>query len=84
MLIGTDAGKIVPPDKVTVSAKRVDDAIETFRKAREIAPYDLCRGEAMLRPYTSHNMWVNDRKFFRNSEVFLFSSTSARYTHQSQ
>jgi len=36
-------GKTVLPDKVTVSAGRVaptvDDAIETFRKAREIAPH---------------------------------------------
>ena len=44
MPIGTDAGKIVPSDKVTVSAGRVapttlDDAIETFRKARKIAPH---------------------------------------------
>ncbi len=44
-----NAGKSVPPDKVTVSAGRapyghdiaptVDDAIETFRKARKIAPH---------------------------------------------
>ena len=37
----TNDGKTVPPDKVTVSAGRVaptvDDAIETFRKARKIA-----------------------------------------------
>ncbi len=36
-------GKTVPSDKVTVSAGRVaptvDDAIETFRKARKIAPH---------------------------------------------
>ena len=35
--------KIVPPDKVTVNdgrvAPTVDDAIETFRKARKIAPH---------------------------------------------
>ncbi len=45
----TNAGKTVSPDKVTVSAGRapyghdiaptVDDAIETFRKARKIAPH---------------------------------------------
>ncbi len=39
----TNDGKTVPPDKVTVSAGRVaptmDDAIETFRKARKIAPH---------------------------------------------
>lgn len=39
----TNDGKIVPPDKVTVSdgrvAPTVDDAIETFRKARKIAPH---------------------------------------------
>ncbi|HNF34260.1 MAG TPA: hypothetical protein PLZ03_05630, partial [Anaerolineales bacterium] len=39
----TNDGKIVPPDKSTVSAGRVaptvDDAIETFRKARKIAPH---------------------------------------------
>jgi tetratricopeptide (TPR) repeat protein len=39
----TNDGKIVPPDKVTVSTGRVapmvDDAIETFRKARKIAPH---------------------------------------------
>lgn len=39
----TNASKTVPPDKSTVSAGRVaptvDDAIETFRKARKIAPH---------------------------------------------
>ncbi len=39
----TNDGKIVPPDKSTVSdwrvAPTVDDAIETFRKARKIAPH---------------------------------------------
>ena len=38
-----NASKIVPTDKVTVSdgrvAPTVDDAIETFRKARKIAPH---------------------------------------------
>ena len=38
-----NAGKTVPPDMVTVSAGRVaptiNDAIETFRKARKIAPH---------------------------------------------
>lgn len=39
----TNDGKIVQPDKVTVSAGRVaptvDDGIETFQKARKIAPH---------------------------------------------
>ena len=45
----TNDSKTVPPDKVTVSAGRVpyghdiaptvNDAIETFRKARKIAPH---------------------------------------------
>jgi tetratricopeptide (TPR) repeat protein len=43
MQTGANDGKTVPPDKSTVSdwrvAPTVDDAIETFRKAREIAPH---------------------------------------------
>ena len=43
MPTGANTGKIVPPDKVMVSdgwvAPTVDDAIETFRKARKIAPH---------------------------------------------
>ena len=43
MPTGANVGKTVPPDKVTVSAGRVaptvDEAIETFRKARKIAPH---------------------------------------------
>jgi len=39
----TNNGKTVPPDKVMVNAGRVaptiNDAIETFRKARKIAPH---------------------------------------------
>jgi tetratricopeptide (TPR) repeat protein len=41
--IETNDGKTVPPDQSTVSAGRVaptvDDAIQTFRKARKIAPH---------------------------------------------
>jgi len=43
MLTGANDGKTAPPDKSTVSAgwvaPTVDDAIETFRKARKIAPH---------------------------------------------
>ena len=43
MPAGANPGKTVPPDKVTVSdgwvSPTVDDAIETFRKARKIAPH---------------------------------------------
>lgn len=49
MPTGANDGKTVPPDKVTASTGRVpyghdiaptvDDAIETFRKARKIAPH---------------------------------------------
>ena len=39
----TNDGKTIPPDKSTASdgwiAPTVDDAIETFRKARKIAPH---------------------------------------------